>query len=92
MEGVDWDKVYKREYIPTPIIQKSNYLNFFEEPKIFVDNRNINKDKGKLNKNINQINNGNNKDQGDNIYEGWSFVQGPSNDNENIIHNNKKMK
>ena len=96
MAGVDWDKVYKREYIPPPIIQKSNYLNFFEEPKIFVDNRNINKDKGKVNKNINQINNGNNKDQGDNIYEGWSFVQGPSNENENgngnILHNSKKMK
>ena len=31
MAGVDWDKVYRREYIPPPIIQKSNYLNFFEQ-------------------------------------------------------------
>ena len=82
MEGVDWDKVYKREYIPPPIIQKYNYLNFFEQPKIFIDR--------------NDINNGNNQDnynqilfneQGNNIYEGWSFVQ---NSNNNTEKNNNK--
>ena len=36
MAGVDLDKVYKREYIPPPIIRKSNYLNFFEESKILL--------------------------------------------------------
>ena len=30
MIGVNWDKVLKRQYVPPPIIQKSNYLNFFE--------------------------------------------------------------
>ena len=82
MEGVDWDKVYKREYIPPPIIQKYNYLNFFEQPKIFIDR--------------NDINNGNNQDnynqilfneQGNNIYEGWSFVQNANNNSEK--NNNK---
>ena len=76
MEGVDWDKVYKREYIPPPIIQKYNNLNFFEHPKVFIDK--------------NEINNGNNQDnynqilfndQGNNIYEGWSFVQNANNNN-----------
>ena len=84
MEGVDWDKVYKREYIPPPIIQKYNYLNFFEQPKIFIDR--------------NEINNGNNpdnynqilfNDQGNNIYEGWSFVQNPNNINNNETKNKK---
>ena len=84
MEGVDWDKVYKREYIPPPIIQKYNYLNFFEQPKIFIDR--------------NDINNGNNQDnynqilfneQGNNIYEGWSFVQNPNNINNNETKNKK---
>ena len=86
MNGVDWDKVYRRQYIPPPIIQKSNYLNFFEQPKIFVDN-NESKNKGKNNKNWNQINS---NEQGENIYEGWSFVQGPVNNNEN--KNNKEIK
>ena len=79
MAGVDWDKVLKRQYIPPPIIQKQNYLNFFEQPKIFVD-YNKNNDAEKNNKNINQLNN---NDQGGNIYEGWSFVQGIPNNNEN---------
>ena len=78
MAEVDWDKVLKRQYIPPPIIQKSNYLNFFEQPKIFVD-YNKNKDVENYNRNINQVNN---NDQGGNIYEGWSFVQGIPNNNE----------
>ena len=75
MVGVDWDKVLKRQYIPPTIIQKSNYLNFFEQPKIFTDN-NKNKEMDKNNKNINKIHN---KEQEENIYEGWSFVQCPPN-------------
>ena len=78
MKGVDWDKVLKREYVPPPIIQKSNYLNFFEQPKIFVDNMG-NREIVKNNKNINQIYI---NEKGENIYEGWSFVQGPTNNNE----------
>ena len=89
MAGVDWDKVYKREYIPPPIIQKSNYLNFFEQPKIFVDNNCISREKGKNDKNLNQIHP---NDKGDNIYEGWSFVQGPPIEDENILKNSKHMK
>ena len=89
MAGVDWDKVYKREYIPPPIIQKSNYLNFFEQPKIFVDNNCISREKGKNEKNLNQIHP---NDKGDNIYEGWSFVQGPPIEGENILKNSKHMK
>ena len=84
MEGVDWDKVYKREYIPPPIIQKYNYLNFFEQPKIFIDRNEINN--GNNPDNYNQILF--NNDQGNNIYEGWSFVQNPN----NIINNETKNK
>ena len=79
MAGVEWDKVLQRQYNPPPIIQKSNYLNFFEQPKIFVDN-NKNKDTEKNNKNINQVYT---NEQGGNLYEGWSFVQGVPNNNEN---------
>ena len=84
MEGVDWDKVYKREYIPPPIIQNYNYLNFFDQPKIFIDR--------------NEINNANNQEkynqiifneQGDNIYEGWSFVQNTNNNNNNEMKKKK---
>ena len=81
MEGVDWDKVYKREYIPPPIIQKINYLHFFEQPKIFVDKNDINNNN---NDNYNQILF---KDQGYNIYEGWSFVQNTNNNNNEYKHN-----
>ena len=98
MTGVDWDKVYRREYIPPPIIQKSNYLNFFEQPKIFVDNNN-NFDKRKNRKNNTNWNNQINvNEKGENIYEGWSFVQDTSiinkNDNEikNMKSNNKMPK
>ena len=84
MEGVDWDKVYKREYIPPPIIQNYNYLNFFDQPKIFIDR--------------NEINNANNQEKynqiifnerGDNIYEGWSFVQNTNNNNNNEMKKKK---
>jgi len=77
MEGVDWDKVYKREYIPPPIIQKYNYLNFFEQPKIFIDRNDINNDNNQENYNQIYFN-----DQGNNIYEGWSFVQNANNNSE----------
>ena len=85
MAGVNWDKVLKREYIPPPIIQKSNYLNFFEQPKVFMDN------KGKK-ENANKINQVYTNEQDGNIYEGWSFVQGPINNNENNDKYNKNMK
>ena len=84
MEGVDWDKVYKREYIPPPIIQNYNYLKFFDQPKIFIDR--------------NDINNANNQEQynqiifneqGDNVYEGWSFVQNTNNNNNNEMKKKK---
>ena len=81
MEGVDWDKVYKREYIPPPIIQKYNNLNFFDQPKIFIDRNEINN--GKNHDNFNQILF--NNDQGNDPYEGWSFVQ-------NANNNDKKNK
>jgi serine/threonine protein kinase len=81
MEGVDWDKVYKREYIPPPIIQKYNNLNFFDQPKIFIDRNEINN--GKNHDNFNQILF--NNDQGNDPYEGWSFVQ-------NTNNNDKKNK
>ena len=81
MEGVDWDKVYKREYIPPPIIQKYNNLNFFDQPKIFIDRNEINN--GKNQDNFNQILF--NNDQGNDPYEGWSFVQ-------NANNNDKKNK
>ena len=84
MEGVNWDKVYKREYIPPPIIQKYNYLNFFEQPKIFIDRNDINN--GNNQENYNQILF---NDQGNNIYEGWSFVQNQNNNNNNEIKNKK---
>ena len=80
MNGVDWDKVLKRQYIPPPIIQKSNYLNFFEQPKIFMDNNNKN---GENNKNIGP----NYKNEQGNIYEGWSFVMGPGKNTENENEN-----
>jgi serine/threonine protein kinase len=64
MEGVDWDKVYKREYIPPPIIQKYNYLHFFDIPKIFIDKNEIN------NQNQDVYNQILFNDQGNNIYEG----------------------
>ena len=89
MAGVDWDKVYRREYIPPPIIQKSNYLNFFEQPKIFVDNNFDKRNNRKNNTNWNNQIHVNEK--GENIYEGWSFVQDTSinNKNENEIKNMK---
>ena len=89
MTGVNWDKVLKREYVPPPIIQKSNYLNFFEQPKIFVDNM-ANREIVKNNKNINQIYI---NEKGENIYEGWSFVQGPSSNSEKetMEKNNKDI-
>ena len=74
MEGVDWERVYKREYMPPPIIQKYHYLNFFDQPKIFIDRNDINKNQ----ENYNQIVF---NDKGNNIYEGWSFVQNTNNDN-----------
>ena len=76
MEGVDWDKVYKREYIPPPIIQKYNYLHFFDIPKIFIDKNEIN------NQNQDVYNQILFNDQGNNIYEGWSFVQNANNNSE----------
>ena len=76
MEGVDWDKVYKREYIPPPIIQKYNYLHFFDIPKIFIDKNEIN------NQNQDVYNQILFNDQGNNNYEGWSFVQNANNNSE----------
>ena len=79
MKGVDWDKVYKRQYIPPPIIQKYNYLNFFKQPKIFIDRKDIS--------NNNQENNNKiiSNEQGNDIYEGWSFVQNSNNDIEKKV-------
>lgn len=45
MEEIDWDKVYQREYILHPIIQKYNNMNFFTHPKIFIDKNEIKKEK-----------------------------------------------
>jgi len=74
MEG-DWDKVYKREYIPPPIIQKYNYLHFFDIPKVFIDKNEISNQNQDI---YNQILFNN---KGNNIYEGWSFVQNANNNN-----------
>ena len=78
--GIDWNMVYLRKYIPPPIIQKSHYLRFFDHPKIFVDDYDENNDLFEKN--------GMNSSQG-NIYEGWSFVQCPNNDKENGENKNK---
>ena len=84
MEGVDWDKVYKREYVPPPIIQQRNYLDFFSQPKIFNDKNDINI--GNNPDNYNQILF---NEQGHNIYEGWSFVQNANNNNNEEKNKNK---
>ena len=84
MEGVDWDKVYKREYVPPPIIQQRNYLDFFSQPKIFNDKNDINI--GNNPDNYNQILF---NEQGHNIYEGWSFVQNANNNNNEEKDKNK---
>ena len=65
-EDIDWDKVYKREYLPSPIIRDNNQVKFFGYPQYFSDNNNSNiKEEGLNNDYFND-----NK-----IYEGWSFVQ-----------------
>ena len=40
-EDVDWEKVYKKEYIPPPIIHDENSVKFFGYPKFFGNNESV---------------------------------------------------
>ena len=79
---VDWQKVYERKYKPPQIYLKSNHLQFFRQPVQFKENeeddlfvKDNNYDYNKYNQDIlNSVNN----------YEGWSFVQKPSGEINNV--------
>ena len=88
---VDWQKVYERKYKPPQIYLKSDHLHFFRQPMPIKENedddlfvKDNNYDYNKYNQEIlNSVNN----------YEGWSFIQKPSNEiNEKNTGNSKEKK
>ena len=73
---VNWDKVYKKEYIPHPIVRDINKNQFFGYPKYYMDYNIYEESDDYFN---NECNNYKNENENiyinNNIYEGWSFVQ-----------------
>lgn len=74
---IDWDKVYKREYIPPKIVRTTNCLQYYNKPKQFSDDFNEGEDDLFI-KDENYEEERANKtstDLGQNKFEGWSFIQ-----------------
>ena len=81
-KGVDWYKVYSKEYLPPPIIGDINKFQFLKYPQYYMDNNVYDSGDDYFNNQFNVYNYKNEKENvyiNDNIYEGWSFVQGRNN-------------
>ena len=79
-KDVDWNKVYNKEYVPPPIIRDINKIKFFGYPRYYIDDNFPDEMENYFPKEFyNYKNEKENVYINDNIYEGWSFVQGSNN-------------
>ena len=76
-KDVNWDKVFKKEYIPPPIVRDINKIKFLGYPNYYMD-YNITNDEDYFNhesSNYYYKNENENIYINNNVYKGWSFTQ-----------------